>query len=68
MNYMKWEELDKYIGEPIWHCKLKMWVILVGYKRYADKIVIVNGGDTLRWEDECYLSRFDANAGIKKNN
>ncbi len=43
MNYIKWEELDNYIGEPIWNLKMKTRFILDCYKRYFDKCIIVNG-------------------------
>lgn len=31
---IKWNELDKHIGQPVWDSREKKWRILDGYKRY----------------------------------
>lgn len=30
---IKWEELEKYIGQPLWDTREKKWRILDGYRR-----------------------------------
>lgn len=47
---IKWEELDKYVGKPVWENKEKRWRILDGYKR-KNKRLSVSFSDIFDWTD-----------------
>lgn len=37
---IKWEELDKHIGQPVWDTRKKKWRVLDGYKRMQNTYAI----------------------------
>lgn len=49
---IKWEELDKYIGQPVWDSREKEWRVLVGYKRHKNTFSITFT-DVLDWQSFC---------------
>lgn len=37
---LKWNELDKYIGQPVWDSREKKWRVLEGYRRSGNTLSI----------------------------
>lgn len=37
---LQWNELDKYIGQPIWDSREKKWRVLEGYRRSGNTLSI----------------------------
>ena len=50
---IKWNELDKYIGQPVWDSREKKWRILDGYKRngYTFSITFSDIADLVSFND-----------------
>lgn len=50
---IKWNELDKYIGQPVWDSREKKWRILDGYKRngYTFSITFSDIADWVSFND-----------------
>lgn len=37
---LQWNELDKYIGQPVWDSREKKWRVLEGYRRSGNTLSI----------------------------
>lgn len=49
---LNWNDLDKYMGKPVWDSREKEWRILEGYKRFGNTYSITFI-DSSNWDSFC---------------
>ena len=49
---LNWNELDKYMGQPVWDSREKKWRILDGYRRSGNTYSITFT-DIANWDSFC---------------
>ena len=49
---IQWNELDKYIGQPVWDTREKRWRILDGYRR-TENTFSITFSDIVDWVSYC---------------
>lgn len=52
---IKWNELDQYIGQPLWDTREKRWRILDGYRRMQNtySVTFSDIADWVSFNDRC---------------
>lgn len=52
---LKWEELEKHIGQPVWDTREKKWRVLDGYRRTGNtySITFSDIADWVSYYDRC---------------